>query len=85
MPLSEHETSLTVLICLLNLTVEGVDGEGGSGDDDEDDDGRRTLGELEIEAEDLHKFDETLGENIGEFKIATDMLFNFVCSWLCVS
>lgn len=81
-----------VLICLLNLTVDGVDGEGGSGGDDDDDDrdgvgGKpwRTLGELEIEAEDLHKFDETLGENIGEFKIATDMLFNLVCSWLCVS
>ena len=68
----------------MNRTVEGDEGEGGGGgcstcgDDDDDDErdgvgGRpwRTLGE-ELEAEDLHKLEETLGENIGEFKIATE-------------
>lgn len=81
---------LVPFICLLKRTEKGDDGDGdgGGGAEDDDDDDRdgvggrpwRTLGE-EQEAEDLQRIEETLGENMGEFKTVAAQDIFAVCSF----
>lgn len=79
---------LVPFICLSKRNENGDDGDGDGGGGAEDDDDRdgvggrpwRTLGE-EQEAEDLQRIEETLGENIGEFKTVAAQDMFAVCSF----
>lgn len=82
---------LVPFICLSKRTEKGEDGDGDGGggaeeeDDDDDRDGVggrpwKTLGE-EQEAEDLQRIEETLGENMGEFKTVAAQDMFAVCSF----